>query len=281
MSKRLDRDWIKALAVSQLEGVRTQTVNLLGMREVPRHVHHAYVFSLAIEGATEYDCGHCGATHILQPKDVLLTEAREVYASRTLGPPPWRNLSLSVSREKIASLLDSAGDGKQIRLPHFTRGAITDAPLRGLFLKLHEALNDERTALEQETLLLDWIVSLQQKYSFEANPVLSRRIYSESAAIRRVREFIRENVHENIRLQTLAEIARLSPFYLNRAFTREIGLPPHEYQNQLRIEKACRLIANKKSLAEVAYSTGFSDQSHFSRFFKRYIGITPKNFFVR
>ena len=229
----------------------------------------------------EIDCGHCNETHVLRPNDLLLTEANEVYSSRALDNPPWRYFSLSISKEKLGLLLDSVADGKQIALPHFTRGAVRNDQLRRLFLKLHNSLNEDHATLEQETLLLDWVVSVGQTYAAQSSRFHSRRIYSETAAIRRVREFIRENVAENIKLQHLAEIARLSPFHLNRAFSAQVGLPPHEFQNQLRIEKALNLIAQKKSFAEIAVETGFSDQSHFNRFFKRYMGVTPKRFFAQ
>lgn len=281
MNSRLSQNWVKVLSVPHLEGVRTQTANFISGRESPRHVHHEYVFSLAIAGATAFDCGHCGATHILRPQDLLLTEAHEVYASRALGKPPWRNFSLSISKEKLGVLLNSAADGKQISLPHFTHGVVKNDELRRLFLKLHSSLNEDRATLAQETLLLDWIVSVQQTYAIQSHRFTSRRIYSESVAVRRVREFIRENFADNIKLQDLAAITCLSPFHLNRAFSAQVGLPPHEFQNQLRIEKALGLIAQKKSLAEIAIETGFSDQSHFNRFFKRYMGVTPKNFFAR
>jgi AraC-like DNA-binding protein len=280
MNSRVNQDWIKILSVPHLEGVRTLARNFISEIEMPRHVHHEYVFSLAVKGATEVDCGHCGETHVLQPNDLLLTEAQEVYASRALGKPPWRYFSLRVSTEKLNLLLDSA-DGKQIGLLHFTHGAVKNDQLRRLFLRLHNSLNEERTTLEQESLLLDWLVSVGQRYSEHSNRFHSRRIYSESDAIRRVREFIRENIGERIKLQSLAEIARLSPFHLNRAFAVQVGLPPHEYQNQLRIEKALNLLEQKKSFHEIAFETGFSDQSHFNRFFKRYTGVTPKRFFAR
>lgn len=281
MNNRFGENWVKIQTASDLKGVRALTRNFVSEYAMPRHVHQEYVFSLAIKGATEFDCGHCGAAHVLQPNDLLLTEAHEVYASRTLGKPPWQYRSLSISKEKLASLLDFAADGKQFALPHFTHGTIKNAELRQSFLKAHESLNEDRTKLEQETLLLDWIVAVGQRYAAEASRFQSRRIYSESVAVRRVREFLREHLAENIDSQKLSEITGLSPFHLNRSFKAQIGLPPHEFQNQLRIGKSLELITNRKSFAEIALETGFSDQSHFIRFFKRYTGITPKNFFVR
>ncbi len=280
MNDLLTKNWVKTYSVPNLEGVRTHSSNFTSERAAPRHVHQEYVFGLSMAGTMEIDCGHCGETHILQPNDLMLTEADGVYSSRALGLPPWRYFSISVSKEKLGLFLDSA-DGKEITLPHYTRGAVKNNKLREIFLQLHDSLNDERTSLEQESLLSDWIVSVNEIYSDKQNKLHSRRIYKESEAIRRVRGFIRENVAENIKLQELAEVARLSPFHLNRAFRAQVGLPPHEFQSQLRIEKAAKLIAQKKSFAEIAFETGFADQSHFNRFFKRYTGVTPKRFLTR
>lgn len=280
MRSQISENWVKTKSVPHLEGVRIHASYFISERAAPRHIHQEYVFGLATAGAMEIDCGHCGEKHILQPYDLLLTEADEVYSSRALGLPPWRYFSISASKEKLGLLLDSEG-GKQVTLPHFTRGAVKNNKLRQLFSKLHSSLNDERTTLEQESLLSDWVTSINEIYSDSQNSLRNRRTYSESESIRRVREFIHENIAENIELRELAEVARLSPFHLNRSFSAQIGLPPHEFQNQLRIEKAAKLIAQKKPLAEIAFDTGFSDQSHFNRFFKRYTGVTPKKFFAR
>jgi AraC-like DNA-binding protein/quercetin dioxygenase-like cupin family protein len=276
-----NHDWVKTRAVDNLEGVKIHASHFIRERTAPRHVHHDYAFGLAIEGAIEIDCGHCGETHILQPDSLLLTEANEVYAGRALGKPPWRYLSILISKEKLTDVFNSLADGKEIKLPHFTQAAVKNNEFRQLFLAFYESLNDDRTALEQESLLFDWLSSISKNYTDNSNNIHNRRIYSETRAVRRVRKYIRENVAENIRLESLAEIARLSPFHLNRTFSAQIGLPPHQFQNQLRIERSVELITQKKNLAEIAFETGFSDQSHFNRFFKRYIGVTPKRFLAR
>lgn len=281
MDGHSNRNWIKELSVPHLEGVKTHAANFISERITPRHVHHDYVFGLMVSGEMEIDCGHCNQTHILQPNDLLLTEPQEVYSSRSLGFSPWRYLSIGVSKEKLVLFLESLAVGKQIRLPHFTRGTIKNDAFRESFLKLYASLNNESTVLEQESRLLDWVASLIENYADEPNYFLNRRVYQESHAVRRVREFIRENVADNIKLQTLSEISGLSPFHLNRTFSAQIGLPPHEFQNQLRVEKATELMERNKPLVEIATEIGFSDQSHFNRFFKRYKGVTPKQFFTK
>lgn len=280
MNGKSSENWVKIREAEHLSGVQILTANFATPRDSPRHVHHSYNFSLAVKGASEIDCGNCGETHVFKSGDLMLTEAHEVYAARALGKPPWLTRTISISKEKLVSLLDFAADGKQIALPHYTQGAVQNVELRRLFLKLHDSLAAGQSRLEQESVLLNWVVSVQRNYANQSDSLSNQRFYRETAAIRRVREFIVENISENIKLQDLAEIARLSPFHLNRVFTRQIGLPPHAFQNQLRIEKAGNLIRQKKSLSEIACSTGFADQSHFNRFFKRYTGVTPKRFFT-
>jgi AraC family transcriptional regulator len=78
----------------------------------------------------------------------------------------------------------------------------------------------------------------------------------------------------------MAAIARLSVYYLARQFKRTTGLPPHQYVILRRVERARELVQARThlSLAEVALSASFSDQSQFTRHFKRVVGLTPRQF---
>ena len=67
----------------------------------------------------------------------------------------------------------------------------------------------------------------------------------------------------------------MSPFYLARLFHKVVGLPPHAYQVQRRINHAKRLIRLGVKLSDVAVDCGFTDQSHLSRNFKSALGATP------
>ena len=76
-------------------------------------------------------------------------------------------------------------------------------------------------------------------------------------------------------MDKLAEIAGLSPFHLSRIFAKEVGVPPHSYQLQIRLKKATDLLALGRPIVEVALETGFCDQSHFQKAFKKKFSITP------
>jgi len=98
-------------------------------------------------------------------------------------------------------------------------------------------------------------------------------------ALQRVREYVEEHLAENIELETLANIARLSKWHFARAFKQSVGTPPHFYSIQRRLERAKELLAaTDLSLAQIALKSGFNDQSHFSRRFRMFVGVTPRSF---
>jgi AraC family transcriptional regulator len=100
------------------------------------------------------------------------------------------------------------------------------------------------------------------------------------ARLRAVVEYIEEHLDAGPTLEQMAAIARLSPNYLAWLFQRATGLPPHQYVIARRVERAKQLLQTGTdfSLAEVAASAGFSDQSQFSRHFKRLVSVTPGQF---
>jgi transcriptional regulator of acetoin/glycerol metabolism len=100
-----------------------------------------------------------------------------------------------------------------------------------------------------------------------------------SAALRRVKDHIRSNLDKSIRIDVLAGLAGLSVHHFARAFKRSVGVAPHQYVMQQRIEKAAQLLGRTdQPVSDIALATGFSDQSHLARSFRRIVGSTPSSF---
>lgn len=93
-----------------------------------------------------------------------------------------------------------------------------------------------------------------------------------------VRTYIKRNISRRIKVQDLARLTQLSPFQLLRVFQREYAITPYALVLEIRIERAKELLKSGISIAEVAVDTGFSDQSHLTRHFRRHEGTTPKVF---
>src|SRR5207245_11580636 len=98
--------------------------------------------------------------------------------------------------------------------------------------------------------------------------------------LRAVLEYIEEHLDASPTLEQMAAVARLSPYHFARQFKTATGLPPHEYVIVRRVERAKQFLqgGGDLALAEVAAQAGFSDQSQFSRHFKRLVGVTPAPF---
>jgi len=79
-------------------------------------------------------------------------------------------------------------------------------------------------------------------------------------------------------IQELADASHTSKYHFLRLFKRAVGITPHRFQLQNRTRKAQRLIENGMSLTDVAFATGFFDQSHFIKCFKKIVGVTPSEY---
>lgn len=106
-------------------------------------------------------------------------------------------------------------------------------------------------------------------------PQLSRGGLS-PALKQRICEYIESHLDEKISLDVLSSMAGLSPYHFARAFRQSLGSPPHGYLLQRRLERVKELMRDSKlPLSEIALATGFSDQSHLARHFRRLTGMSP------
>lgn len=91
--------------------------------------------------------------------------------------------------------------------------------------------------------------------------------------------YIQDNLETTLSLKAIAQELGMSTYHFAHLFTRVFGVPPHQYVIKTRIERAKVLILQKShSFGDIALRVGFADQSHFSRHFKRLVGMTPRAF---
>src|SRR4029077_14404580 len=129
--------------------------------------------------------------------------------------------------------------------------------------------------METSSLLLS--ARLAHSYfetEFIRPPVPSRHRLDDGR-LRRVLAYIDEHLAEDITVADLANVACLSIFHFTRAFAATMGVPPHRYVSQRRLESAKAMIATGSSLSEIAFNCQFSSQTSFARAFRRATGMTP------
>jgi AraC-like DNA-binding protein len=100
--------------------------------------------------------------------------------------------------------------------------------------------------------------------------------------IRKALRFIADNYFEHLELAAVADFVQLSPSYFSTLFHQVVGMNFREYLCSVRVEESKRLLLSTEfSLADIAVSVGFPDQSYYCKVFKRVVGISPGKFRAR
>lgn len=242
-------------------------------RPVPRHWHEEYQFCLIQSGAGELI--YRGESLQTPPASLFIVHPGEVHANRAFGNAgcSYRTLFLDV---ELMRRLTTEIFGKEQALPFFTTAVVQEPEVIRRYLYLHLAFERSASGLQRQTLLLNFLAGLISRFSEQRN--LPHTSGLERRAVTRACEYLAEHYSENVSLEKLASIANLSPFHFNRVFAEQLGLPPHAFQTQLRVLSAQKLLRQGYSISAVAAQTGFADQSHFTRQFKRLTILTPGQF---
>jgi AraC-like DNA-binding protein len=199
----------------------------------------------------------------------MLMEPGEVHANTRITPPcTFRVLFIQPALvEQAAREL-----GRGLRQPHLSVAHATNPLLIGSFARFHAAVETGSSLLEQQTRAAECLRVLVQHCTERGAPPLAQPA---RAAFLRAREYIAEHYLQPISLDELAAVSRVSRHHLVHGYTRQFGLPPHAYQIQLQLTRARALIAAGERLSVVAAETGFADQSHFGRHFRKVYGVSP------
>jgi AraC family transcriptional regulator len=146
----------------------------------------------------------------------------------------------------------------------------------GLALKADLEQGCPMSSLYAESLVQSLALHLLRNYS-SLTVTHERAPGGATRELRRALAFIDEHIDQSLTLTDLAAVAGLSSSYLIRQFKHTTGLAPHQYLIRRRVERAKELlVAGKLTIAEVAATVGFADQSHLNRHFKRLLGVSPR-----
>lgn len=239
--------------------------------EFPQHVHEAFVVAVTVRGGSVVKSR--GIIEQAHDKALFVFNPGEPHAGWMGRSSYWKYRSFYLSRTAIESLADDLGIAC---IPYFTRNLFTDPDLIADFLELHAASDRCETQTERGELMAATFGRLFARHGSGGSRIAG--VPADRTLLRRAVEIMHRRYAEPLSLEDLASALRLTNFQLIGLFKRVLGLTPHAYLNQVRLNAACRLLKRAHPLAEAAIASGFYDQSAMSKHFKRCYAITPAQF---
>jgi AraC-like DNA-binding protein len=240
--------------------------------EYPVHIHDALMVAVTEAGGSEIQAN--GGPEETHPAALLVVNPGEPHSSRMNGSRRWQYRSIYLEASAIDDVLRGLGAGQ---LPGFSRNILRDRDLIREFLTLHHALDDGHAdRLRRRELLIDAFGQLARRYGGGCArvPIAPR----DQVLLDSVIEVMRDRHPGHVTLADLAAVAGLTQFQLIGLFRKGVGMTPHAYLTQIRLESARASLRRAMPIAEVAIQAGFYDQAALTRIFKRCYGITPMQF---
>ncbi|WP_334043944.1 AraC family transcriptional regulator [Burkholderia ambifaria] len=265
------------------------------------HWHDAYTIPVILEGAERYTCR--GSGHVAETGTVPVINPGEVHTGSRATDEGWCYRVSYVPVDYIRALASTIA-GRPQDAPWFPSDVIRDPDLAARLALAHrmmeagserisssahahdQSADDAPTAgapaagaprlydpLAAETAMLDALSTLIARHA-DAR-LQPAALAADEPRVEVMRERLAADLTCPVTLGDVAQAAGLSPFHAARLFTRTTGMPPHAWRNQLRLQRALAPLRAGVSIAEVAAASGFVDQSHFTRHFKRMFGVPP------
>ncbi|VFQ44828.1 helix-turn-helix domain-containing protein [Desulfoluna butyratoxydans] len=234
------------------------------------HIHDRYVVWLNTAGGEHYSLG--GSTDILAPGSISVIEPGAVHGNRPCSETARHLRSFYVEAGVFQSMGEQLGLSGAEGLG-LARGPITDRSLWTDLARLHEMMLGDVPGLELSTRVTRVFGDLLRRHGRLG--ALPKAPEKRDVRIDRVLDCLRENLDTPLTLETLAGHAGCTPYHLIRLFRKTLGMTPHAYLTQLRLENARRMLEQGESIANSALASGFSDQSHLTRAFRSRYGLPP------
>ena len=227
------------------------------------HRHDTYAVGITLEGVQSFD--YRGTARHSLPGHMVVLHPDELHDGRSGDGTRFRYRTAYVAPGDLQQIL--AG----LALPFVAGGISEDARLRPAVRALLGDLAHPLDGLELEEALHDLTTALLAITGRETPVRIANR-----TAVFRARQYIEENLDRSFQLKDLERATGHDRWQLSRDFRALLGASPYRFLIFRRLDKARRMMFEGRRLADIAQDCGFSDQSHFTRHFRKAFGITPK-----
>lgn len=240
------------------------------MQKFPNHFHEHYVIGYIEKGNRHLLCKN--KSYNLQSGDLMLMNPKENHTCESIDGQPLDYRCLNIKPEIMERIVyEITGESY---MPQFTQTVIYSSSELALIKELHHMIMEKHKEFKKEEAFYFLIEYLLKKYTGK----VEQNNAQISIQIKEACEYMDINYRNQISLEDLCNVSGIKKYTLLRNFTKQCGVTPYQYLETIRINHAKKLLEFGIEPIEAAMQTGFSDQSHFTRFFKSFIGITPKQY---
>lgn len=234
------------------------------------HIHDELLVGVTLCGVQQFNCHR--SLHTSTQGSTMLIEPGAVHDGHAPAGHDFTYIMLSLPQTWVSDMLQRRKRTSLEDLGTIFQNTLIDSPeLSVAVIRAFDGLQglEGRMARDQR---LDRLIDLLSQRFVPGTVSTARECTS---VLSRARDYLHDYLDTDIALDELASVSGIDRFRLTRQFGRHFGLSPHAYLVRLRLRKAKRLLAEGIRPAEVAARTGFSDQSHMGRWFKRAYRLTP------
>lgn len=232
-----------------------------------KHAHEEYSIGIVNQGRSIF--WYEGEFEEIGPNTMVFLPPDLVHSCNPINQNMWEYKMIYINKSWLQGLAKSNNRS-------FNAIVIKDVSDRKNCFsvnKMLESLQSNASPLEKETNI---VTVFEQSLVGEKKKVeINKKEYTKLTIIQ---DYLQSCFSEKITLDQLEAASGLNKFHIIRLFKKAFKMPPHAYQTLLRINYAKKELRRNRPLLEVAYKSGFYDQSHFIKVFKYYTGTTPDRY---
>ena len=231
----------------------------------PKHFHDSFCISLIHKGIEQIDFENQSV--FTEAGSISITNPYEVHSNPLIDNDSYLKFdTIYIPDDVVKYILN----GKNLK---FTNRQITSEKANSVFSKLKTALDTKHSA--QIEVHLSNLLRILKKYSEVYKDDYSGLNFN---SYHTISNYIENNIYEKFSLEELSKFSNINKFGFAKKFKILTGMTPMNYILMRKIFSSKTLIKSNFELTDIAYRYNFTDIAHYSKTFKRFIGISPKKY---
>jgi len=241
------------------------------VQKFPNHFHEYYVIGFIEGGKRHLWCKN--KEYDLTKGDLVLFNPRDNHFCAPINREFLDYRAINIKQEVMDKAVLEITSEEYV--PHFTQNVVYQSDITGSLCTLFSAIVNDSPILQKEEAFFFLLEQVVQEFvsHFEETDITGP-----NDQIRALCTYMEEHFYDNVSLDELLSMTNFSKSYLLRSFTKKIGVSPYRYLQTVRLDRAKHFLEQGVAPIDAANMAGFSDQSHFTNFFKEFIGLTPKQY---